>query len=81
MHAHWRVAPYTLPLPLPPTPPQELVSAIAEMNAAAPPEISAYAVKVDSLRKRLEDVEHTMSRVKIRIESLQAAVTRFETKM
>ena len=53
---------------------------MADSNAATTPEVAAYALKVDSLRKRLEGVDYTMTRVKVRLESLQAAVTKFEMK-
>ena len=53
---------------------------MTDSNAATPPEVAAYALKVDNLRKRLEGVDYTMTRVKVRLESLQAAVTKFEMK-
>ena len=39
----------------------------------------ACASKIESLRKRLEQVAQTMSRVQIRLDALLDSVTKFET--
>ncbi len=55
------------------------------MQAAAPdPDdpaallVGPYVRKVEALRKRLDAVTYTLSRVQVRVESLQDAVTRSE---
>jgi hypothetical protein len=40
--------------------------------------VGPYIKKVENLRKRLDTVSYTMTRVQVRLESLQDAITRQE---
>ena len=53
-------------------------SSAAEPEPGSPGTIGGYVRKIESLRKRLDTVNYSMSRVSVRLESLQTAVSNTE---
>ena len=66
-------------LPTPPTFNSELTTAQAAHSSAPEAEMLACASKIEALRRRLEQVAQTMSRVQARLDALQDSVTKFVT--
>jgi hypothetical protein len=81
-----RRAPTSLtPLAAPPPPPPAPLAELKRVQEKAPNPadpaavtLGPYVRRVESLRKRLDAVSYTMTRVQVRLESLQEAVTRHE---
>ena len=70
--------PSSSPSRLPPAELQRVQSGAPNPSDPAAVLVGPYVKKVESLRKRLDAVSYTMTRVQVRLESLQDAITRQE---
>lgn len=57
-----------------------LTAAQSSFNEPAAVALGTYPKRVEALRKRIEGVSYTMERVKVRLDSLQTAITKQEER-